>query len=95
MSRRKDTDDVQHQPFLHGINAEVRIRTDMRHAQALYRSLQPEMATSSKIGDVKITLNKEGLLLNIDAKETAKMRAGISSYLRLIKAATETLKTVD
>jgi len=95
MLKHKGRDALKGSSLLRSINAEVWTRIDMAHAQALYKSLKPEMVKSSKIGKVRLTLSKDGLLLTINAKETAKMRAGISSYLRLIKAATETLNAVE
>jgi len=95
MLKREGRDALKGSSLLRGIKAEVLTRVDMRRAQVLYKSLKPEMVKSSKIGKLRLTLSKEGLLLTISAKEASKMRAGISSYLRLIKAAIETLNMVE
>jgi len=95
MLKRKGRKVPEGLPLLRGIEAEVSTTVDAKRAQALHRSLKPEVVRSSKIGELRLSLSEEGPIFAIRAKEISKIRAGISSYLRLIKAAIETLNMVE
>jgi tRNA threonylcarbamoyladenosine modification (KEOPS) complex Pcc1 subunit len=82
-------------PLLNCIKAEITTGVDRRYTQALYESLQPESTKPSNIVKLKMITNRQAISLIIDAKEPSEIRASISSYLRLIKAVKETLKSTE
>jgi tRNA threonylcarbamoyladenosine modification (KEOPS) complex Pcc1 subunit len=56
---------------------------DEKEAVAVYRSLKPEEGLPKSAGcRTKITCGKKVLCLEIDAKDTAALRAALNSFLR-------------
>jgi tRNA threonylcarbamoyladenosine modification (KEOPS) complex Pcc1 subunit len=82
-------------PLLNCIKAKITTEIDRRYTRALYESLQPEVIKPSGVATLKILPSQQALSLMINAKAPSEIRASISSYLRLIKAVKETLKSIE
>jgi len=68
------------------MKAEIEI--ECKYPETVRKSLEPDIEEAKKF-DVKITDEKNKLLLIIESKDIAGLLAGINSYVRLIRTAIE------
>lgn len=68
----------------------AKIEIDCRNPKIVLDSLKPDMDESTKFKP-KLNVDKDKIILTIEAKEISGLLAGINSYMRLIKASTDTM----
>ena len=62
------------------------LELDLENPEIVKKSLEVDKEDSPRI-KVKMKAEKKKLLIDIEAKDFSSLRAGLTSYLRLIKAA--------
>ena len=95
MSKLEERKSTIKLPLLNYIKVGITTEMDRRYTQALYESLQPEVIKPAGVVRLRILTSQQALSLTINAKTPSEIRASISSYLRLIKAVKETLKSIE
>jgi tRNA threonylcarbamoyladenosine modification (KEOPS) complex Pcc1 subunit len=79
------------------IQSSVTIKFDLnpRVCSAVVAALEPEVQRGSEqFVDADVTMIDKHLILLLKAKDLTNLRAGVNSYFSLIRASSETLKSL-
>lgn len=75
--------------------ASVRVNVGSQdYLPPLFRALIPELKKVSNRAKVKIDIDQTMIILNVEAKDTAALRASLNTYLRWISSSIEALEVI-
>ncbi len=85
----------EHTTFNINITATIQITSSKDETSAVYRALLPEVGFEGRRkAAVNLKHEDENLTIEINTQDLSSARALIGAYLRLIKAASETIEKV-
>lgn len=78
---------------MHGEQLKADIEIDCKDSEIVLKSIKPDMEETRKFS-VSLKAGKGKVLLSVSSETIAGLMAGVSNYLKLIRAAAETVERI-